>query len=72
MFFVHNDPKTAEAMYRKAIAQKPSDGYFHANLARCLASTGRKPEAIAEAKQAKTLGFDDANHQVWGLTGVSP
>lgn len=72
-YWVHNDPKGAEALYKSAIASSPKDGYFHANLGRMYALTGRKAQGVAEANLAKKYGFKDAaSHPVWEATGVSP
>lgn len=69
--FVKNDPAGAEKLYRRAIALEPANGYFHANLGRCLWLNGRQSEGVAEAQQAKALGFK-ADHPVWDLVGVKP
>ena len=69
-YWVHNDPKGAEALYQKAIASDPKDGYFHANLGRLYALTGRQAQGVAEANAAKQLGFSDSSHPVWSATGV--
>ena len=71
-YWVHNDPAGAEALYRGAIAADPTDGYFHANLGRMYALTGRRAAAVAQANLAKGCGFSDANHPIWNATGVSP
>ena len=72
-YWVHNDPKGAEALYKSAIATNPKDGYFHANLGRMYALTGRQAQGVAEANLAKKYGFRDAaSHPVWQATGVSP
>ena len=71
-YWVHNDPAGAESLYRAAIATDPSDGYFHANLGRMYALTGRQAAAVAQANIAKQLGFSDRSHPIWSATGVSP
>lgn len=71
-YWVHNDPAGAFTLYRAAIAADPRDGYFHANLGRMLALTGRKSSGAAEANLAKKLGFSDRSHPVWEATGVAP
>ena len=71
-YWVHSDPKGAEALYKRAIAADPKDGYFHANLGRMYALTGRKAQGAAEANAAKKLGFNDRSHDVWNATGVTP
>ena len=70
-YWVHNDPKGAEALYKQAIVADPKDGYFHANLGRLYALTGRQAQGVAEANAAKQLGFSDSSHPVWSATGVS-
>ncbi len=69
-YWVHSDPKGAEALYKKAIASDPKDGYFHANLGRLYALTGRQAQGAAEAQAAIKLGFRDKSHPVWSATGV--
>ena len=71
-YWVHSDPKGAEALYKQAIAADPKDGYYHANLGRMYALTGRKAQGVAEANLAKKLGFSDQSHDVWNATGVTP
>lgn len=70
-YFVDGNNAEAERLYRLAYKLRP-DGYNAANLGRFLALTGRKAEGVKLANEAKTLGFEDKNHQVWGATGVSP
>ena len=70
-YWVHNDPKGAEALYLSAIAADPKDGYFHANLGRLYALTGRPAQGASEANAAKKLGFSDRTHPVWDATGVA-
>ena len=69
-YWVHSDPKGAEALYKQAIVADPKDGYFHANLGRLYALTGRKAQGVAEANTAVKLGFSDRSHPVWDATGV--
>jgi Flp pilus assembly protein TadD len=71
-YWVHHDPAGAEALYRRGIAGNPRDGYVHANLGRLYALTGRMPQAVAEAQQAKALNFSDSTHPIWQATGVTP
>ncbi len=70
-YFLDSNNVEAERLYRLAYKLRP-DGYNAANLGRFLALTGRKSEGVKMANEAKSLGFSDANHQVWGATGVSP
>lgn len=70
-YFLDANNAEAERLYRLAYKLRP-DGYNAANLGRFLGLTGRKTEGVKMANEAKTLGFSDANHQVWSATGVSP
>jgi Flp pilus assembly protein TadD len=70
-YWVHNNSAGAETLYRRAIAAEPNNGYFHANLGRMLALTGKQAQGVAAANQAKALGFND-DHPVWAATGVNP
>jgi tetratricopeptide (TPR) repeat protein len=60
-YFVHNDPKNAELLYRRAIASEPEAGHFYANLARLLENTGRHDEAAIEAKKAAQFGAESSH-----------
>ena len=70
-YFVHNDVRGADALYRRAIALDPQTAYHYEDYARFLALTKRRPLAMKVIVNAQRLG-GSPDHPVWQELGVRP